>query len=253
MSNAHRHHNRLAIVAPRLPSRQSSFGDRIAAIAELGVATIAAERCAIAFQSSGVHAGQIVCAPRGDSRWDAVVNAVLTALDNRLSDAVAARGTKRARGVPSSIESIDQIALTAREIAAIARVEKTSEGYQLAGSVFTSGVSAVRIAIVARVDRAKSELEALLQLMARAAFVEIALGAADASLDFWRTHGAESGRQAIGAKQELVRERMAIGLPGPRGRCGAVCAAGRLLPALRRNRRSRRRLRSVDGRDCGRR
>ena len=98
------------------------------------------------------------------------MNAVLVALDNRLSDAVAARGTKRARGVPGSIESIDQVALTAREIAAIARVEKIVEGYQLAGSAFTDGVSAVRIAIVARVDRAENELEALLQLMARAAF-----------------------------------------------------------------------------------
>ena len=100
---------------------------------------------------------------------DAVVNAVLTALDNRLSDAVAARGTKRARCVPSQIESIDQIALTAREIAAIAESKRQARDYQLAGSVFTNGVSAVRIAIVAPVDRAQNELEALLQLMARAA------------------------------------------------------------------------------------
>jgi signal transduction histidine kinase len=137
------------------------------------------------------------------------VNAALVALENRLSDAFAARGTKRARGVPSSIESIDQIALTAREIAAIARVEKIDEGFQIAGSAFTDGISAVRIAIVARVGRAQNELEALMQLMARAAFGEIALGAARASLDFWRTHGAESGRQAVDAKRELLRERMA--------------------------------------------
>jgi signal transduction histidine kinase len=209
LSDSHRHHDRLAIVAPRLPSQQSSSGDRIAAIAELGLATIAAERCAVAFQSSAVSAGQIVCAPRGGSRWDAMVNAVLLALDNRLSDTVAARGTKRVRDVPDSIESIDQIALSAREIAAIARVEKVDEGFQIAGSAFSDGVCAVRIAIVARVECARNELEALLQLMARAAFGEIALGAAHASLDFWRAHGAESGRQAVGAKRELAQERMA--------------------------------------------
>jgi signal transduction histidine kinase len=204
-----KHRERLAIEAPLAASPQSSFGDRIAAIVELGVTTIAAGRCAIAFQSSGVDAGQMVCAPRGDSRWDAVVNAVLVALDNRLSDAVAARGTKRARGVPSSIESIEQVALSAREIAAIAQVENIGDGYQIAGSAFTDGVNSVRIAIVAGVDRARNELESLLQLMARAAFAEIALSAARASLEFWRTHGAESGRQAVGAKQELLRERMA--------------------------------------------
>ena len=228
MRDAHRHRDRLALVAPRLPSRDSSFGDRIAAIAELGVATVTAERCAIAFQSSGVDAGQAVCAPRGDSRWDAVVNAVLVALDNRLSDALAARGTRRARDVPGSIESIGQIALTAREIAAIARVEKIDEGFQVAGSAFTDGVSAVRIAIVARVDRAPNELEALLQLIARAAFGEIELGAARASLDFWRTHGAESGRQAIGAKRELLRERMAADYLD-----NAVAAVRRAHPADR--------------------
>jgi len=228
LRDAHRHRDRLALVAPRLPSRDSSFGDRIAAIAELGVATVTAERCAIAFQSSGVDAGQAVCAPRGDSRWDAVVNAVLVALDNRLSDALAARGTRRARDVPGSIESIGQIALTAREIAAIARVEKIDEGFQVAGSAFTDGVSAVRIAIVARVDRAPNELEALLQLIARAAFGEIELGAARASLDFWRTHGAESGRQAIGAKRELLRERMAADYLD-----NAVAAVRRAHPADR--------------------
>ena len=156
------------------------------------------------------------------------MNAVLVALDNRLSDAVAARGTKRARGVPGSIESIDQVALSAREIAAIARVEKIGEGHQIAASAFTDGVSAVRIAIVARVDRAENELEALLQLMARAAFAEIALGAARASLDFWRTHGAESGRQAVGAKRELLRERMATNYLDD-----AVAAVRRAQPAER--------------------
>jgi signal transduction histidine kinase len=229
LRDAHRHRDRLTIVAPRLPSRQSSFGDRIAAIAELGVASIAAERCAIAFQSSGADAGQIVCAPRGDSRWDAVVNALLLALDNRLSDAIAARGTKRTRGVPDSSESIDQVALTAREIAAIARgVEKIVEGYQLAGSAFTDGVNAVRVAIVARVDRAENEVEASLELMARSALGEIALDAAHASLDFWRTHGAESGRQAVSAKREVLRERMEADYLD-----NAVAAVRRAQPAER--------------------
>ncbi len=228
MRNVHRDRDRLALVAPRLPSRHSSFGDRIAAIAELGVATIAAERCAIAFQSNGVNAGQIVCAPRGDSRWDAVVNAVLVALENRLSDAVAARGAKSTRGVPGSIESIDQIALSTREIAAIARVEKIDEGFQIAGSAFTDGIRAVRIAIVARVDRGQNELEALLRLMARAAFCEIELGATRASLDFWRTHGAESGRQAVSAKRELLQERMAADYLD-----NAVAAVRRAHPAER--------------------
>ncbi len=45
--------------------------------------------------------------------------------------------------------------------------------------------------------------------MARAVFAEMALAAARASLEFWRTHGAESGRQAADAKRELVRERAA--------------------------------------------
>ncbi len=69
--------------------------------------------------------------------------------------------------------------------------------------------SAVRIAIVARADRARGELDASLELMARAVFGEIALSAARASLEFWRTHGAESGRQAVGARRELVQERLA--------------------------------------------
>ncbi|MGC2306335.1 sensor histidine kinase [Candidatus Binatus sp.] len=226
MRNVLKHRDRLATEASRPTSRQSSFGDRIAGIAELGVATIAAERCAIAFQSNGVHLAQLACAPRGDSRWDPLVKAVLLALDNRLSDAVAARGTKRPRGVATSNESIDQIALSAREIGAIARVEKTGEGFQIAGSAFTDGVSAVRIAIVAPFDRARSEIEALLQLMARSVFVEIELSASRASLEFWRTHGAENGRQAAGAKQELVRERTASDYLD-----NAVAAARRAQPA----------------------
>ena len=208
MANALKQRNQLAVVAPRAAARQTSLSDRIAAIAELGAGTLAAERCAIAFQSSGAGADEVVCAPHGDSRWDEVVNAVLVALENRLGDAVAGNGLKRARGAPGSIESIERVALSAREIDAIVRVEEI-DGRQITASAFIDGVSAVRIAMVARADRARGEPEASLELMARAVFGEMALAAARASLEFWRTHGAESGRQAVGAERELVRERAA--------------------------------------------
>ena len=71
------------------------------------------------------------------------------------------------------------------------------------------GAGAVRIAMVAGADRAHGEPEASLELMARAIFAEIALAAAHASLEFWRTHGAERGRQGAIAERELVRERAA--------------------------------------------
>ncbi|HEY9156918.1 sensor histidine kinase [Candidatus Binatus sp.] len=230
--------NQLAVLAPRPESRQISFSDRIAAIAELGAGTLAVERCAIAFPASGAGAADVVCAPRGDSRWDAVVNAVLSALDNRLGDAVAEYGSKRALRAPGSIESIERVALSTREIDAIVPVEKI-DGRQIAAAAFTDGVSAVRIAIVAQADRARSELEASLELMARAVFGEMALAAARAALEFWRTHGAESGRQAAGAKRELARERAAAnyldtavaaarrGQPNERfGRFGELVAGG---------------------------
>ncbi len=75
--------------------------------------------------------------------------------------------------------------------------------------------------------------------MARAVFGEIALAAAHASLEFWRTHGADSGRQAATAKRELARERAATnrldaavaaarrGQPNQRfGRFGELVAGG---------------------------
>jgi signal transduction histidine kinase len=208
LANALKPRNRLAVVAPRPAAPQASFSDRIAAIAELGAGTVAAERCAIAFPAGGAGGGEVVCAPRGESRWDKVVNAVLVAVEYRLGDAVAGYGLKRAHGAPASIESIERVALNAREIAAIVRVE-AMDGRQIAASAFTDGVSAVRIAMVARADRARGELEASLELMARAVFGEMALAAARGSLEFWRTHGAETGRQAIDARRELVRERAA--------------------------------------------
>ncbi len=116
LANALKQRNRLAVVAPRPTSRQTSFSDRIAAIAELGARMLAAERCAIAVTASGAGADEVVCAPRGDSRWDKVVNAVLAALDNRLGDAAAGYGMKRAPGAQGSIESIERVALSAREI-----------------------------------------------------------------------------------------------------------------------------------------
>jgi signal transduction histidine kinase len=195
-------------VAPPGP-REASFSDRVAAIAELGAATLAAERCVIAFRSGGAGAGEVVYAPNGDSRWDPALNALLSALDNRLGDAVAAGGMKRAHGLPDSIELLERIALSADEIDTVAQIEKTSDRHQAAAVALTDGVSAVRIAMVAWADRARNELEASLELMARAVAGEIALGASRASLEFWRTHGAESGRQAVAARQDLVRERAA--------------------------------------------
>jgi signal transduction histidine kinase len=210
LNNVLLHRDRLAIDAPRLAAaRRASYADRIVAIAQLGVATLAAARCAIAFRSSGAGADGVVYAPEGDSRWDEALNGILAALENRLSDAVAAGGMKRARRAPGSTESIAMIALSADEIDAIARLETISDGYQAAAASFTDGTSVVRIAMVVRADRARGELDASLGLIARAVFGEMALAAARASLEFWRAHGAERGRQAIGAKRELGQERAA--------------------------------------------
>jgi len=93
---------------------------------------------------------------------------------------------------------------------------------------FIDGLNAVRIATVARADRDCGEIDASLGLMARAVFGEIALASARASLDFWRTHGAENGRQAVGAKRELDRERAASNCLNE-----AVATARRAQPAER--------------------
>ena len=209
LRNTLRQRSHLAVAAPQPASRPASFSDRIAAIAELGAATLAAEQCAIAFQSGAAGTDEVAYAPREDSRWNETLNALLDALANRVSDAVAAGGRKRTRGLPGPIESLERIVLTEDQIGAIARAGKISDAHQLAASAFTDGASAVRIAIVARADRPRGDLDASLELMARAAFSEIALAAARASLEFWRTHGAESGRQAVGVRRELVQERAA--------------------------------------------
>ena len=179
------------------------MSDRIAALAELGAATLAAERYAIAFRSNPAGADDVVWAPHGDSRWDEVLNPLLGALDHRLTDAVAAGAIKRA-----PVESIESVALSPREIDAIVPAKKIDGKHQLAASVFTDGEHTVRIALVARADRSRVELEASLEFLARAVFGELALAAARASLEFWRIHGAERGRQAVGAKRDLGRQRI---------------------------------------------
>ena len=106
LGNALKHRSQLAVVAPPRASRQSTLCDRIAALAELGAATLAAERYAIAFRLNAASADDIVYAPRGDSRWDEVLNPLLAALDHRLTDAIAAGAIKRAEA-----ESIESVAL----------------------------------------------------------------------------------------------------------------------------------------------
>jgi len=169
-----------------------------------------------------------VYAPDGDSRWDPGLNAILAALENRIGDAAAASGKKRARSVAGSIESIERIVLSADEIGAIAPSENISKGHQLAAAAFADGVRTIRVVIVARLNRARSELDTTLELVAHAVFGEIALAAARASVEFWRAHGAESGRLAAGAKQELIHERAAATYLDE-----AVAAARRAQPSER--------------------
>jgi len=197
---------RLEADAPSPASRLQGLRDRALAIAELGAGMLAAERCVIAFRSSVSVADEVLCAPSGESRWDAIGKALLGALDNRIGDAFAADGRKRAPAARDSVE-IERVALSARDIEAIALGRQLDVRRQIAASAFTGGGTAVRIVMVTRADRTRNELEASLELMARAVFGEIALIAARDSLDFWRTHGAENGRRAVGAKRELDRER----------------------------------------------
>jgi len=189
---------------------------------------LAAERCVIAFQSSGADAGKVVCAPAGNSRWERVTDEVLVALGHRLGDAAAASRTKRARGASRSGAALERVTLSEREIDSITRTGKMDDAPRLAAAAFSDGANAVRIAILARADRAGDELEASLELMARAVFNALALAAARASLEFWRTHGAESGREAVGAKRELGRERAATNQLDD-----AVAAARRARPGER--------------------
>jgi signal transduction histidine kinase len=116
---------------------------------------------------------------------------------------------------------MQKVALSPREMNAIVQGGKLQDAAKIrdasihiAASAFTGGAiraSAVRVVLVAAGQDAESrspaELEALLELMARTVFSEIALGNASALVDFWRAHGAERGRDAGMAKRDLSRER----------------------------------------------
>jgi signal transduction histidine kinase len=184
------------------PSKTESLNDRIAAIAQLAARALAAERCSIAFQATTSGADDVVSAPPDP---DATVTALLGALSNRLSER-RSRAPAAARG---SAESIQTLALTPAELAAIAQIGKNGDQRLAAAAAFSDGGSTVRIAIVAPADRTRAELNASMELMARAVLSELALSSARTSLDFWRTHGAERSRQAAGARRELLREREA--------------------------------------------
>ena len=160
--------------------------EAIAAIAALGAKAVAAERCAVAWSANGRE--QIIWVPDRDSRWDHVIVTVLSALDNRLSDAAAAEADG---GRDSASASLARISLTARELASFASGMKPfQEGVQFVASALHDGQSAVRIALVAATDRARKELEVILELVAVSAIAEISRAASVATLDFWRAHAA---------------------------------------------------------------
>src|SRR4051812_2768298 len=60
----------------------------IASIAALGSRALSAERCAVTW-SNGARS-EIVWIPDADSRWDAAIVTVLSALDNRVNDRIVA-------------------------------------------------------------------------------------------------------------------------------------------------------------------
>jgi signal transduction histidine kinase len=112
----------------------------------------------------------------------------------------------------SNRESSRRIALSVRELDAIARAAHTNDAdapVHLAGAAFIDGGQPVRIALVAPFDRTRGEIEASLELIARANFAELELSAVRASLEFWRRQGARTGREANGATRALARERRA--------------------------------------------
>ena len=206
MENALKQRSHVAASAQPL-QRQTTLGDRIAAVAMLGASAVPGGRCAIAWSSAGPE--RVVLAPTTDSRWDEVVFAVLAALDNRLSDAPASRRSDSPSDDASA--SIQKIGLSPREMNAIVRGKKLQDAanlrdaaIQVAASAFTGGAirgSTVRVVLVAdgedALSRSPAELEAMLELMARSVFAEIALGNASALADFWRAHGAERGRERL--------------------------------------------------------
>ena len=197
--------DRLAVISTARVSNDISLSRRILAIARLGTRILGAERCAIAFQPSRSSADEVVSTGQGDSRWDGIVSALLGALANRFGD----ERLKPTVGATESIGTIESVALSAHEIDAIAPAARSDLRRTLAASAFTDGASTVRIAIAADADRNRSELEPPLELIARAALGEIALSDAQASLGFWRSHGAEKSRMAIDAEHELAHQREA--------------------------------------------
>lgn len=182
-----------------------SPAEAIAALAALGANAVAAERCAVAWSANGRE--QIIWVPDRDSRWDHVIVTVLSALDNRLSDAAAAEAD-RSRDAASA--SLTMISLTARELASFAAGTKPfQEGVQFVASALHDGQSAVRIVLVAATDRARKELEVMLELIGASAIAEISRAASVATLDFWRAHAAKSAADANEARKNLqyVREQ----------------------------------------------
>jgi signal transduction histidine kinase len=173
----------------------------------------------MAFQSVSSGVDDVVFAPDGGSRWDPIVNALLSALANRTSDTKAS---------PAKVMSIERTVLSTDETNAIERAGKTDGRRLLAASAFNDGVSNVRIAIVAPSDRNHGELEASIELFAHAVLSEIALSSARISLEFWRSRGAERSAQAVGAKQELMRQRDAESRLNE-----AIAAARRAQPSER--------------------
>ena len=180
-----------------------SPADAIATLAALGANAVAAERCAVAWSANGRE--QIIWVPDRDSRWDHVVVTVLSALDNRLSDAAAVEAD---RSRDSASASLTKILLTARELASFAAGTKPfQEGVQFVASALHDGQNAVRIVLVAATDRARIELEVILELIGVSALAEISRAASVATLDFWRAHASRSAAHANEARKALQHER----------------------------------------------
>jgi len=147
------------------------------------------------------------------------VNTLLGALANRIGDLEPKR---------PNLMSIERTVLSTHDTIAIGRAGQTDGRRLLAASAFNDGGGTVRIAIVAPPERNHSELEASIELIAHAALGELALAGARTSLEFWRGRGAEKGRQAAGAEEELVREREAESRMNE-----AIAAARRARPSER--------------------
>src|SRR5260370_1916363 len=202
--------NRLAVVAARPTPHQAPVGDPVAAIAALGASVVSGGRCAIAWSRAGAQ--HVVQGAGNDTRWNGVVLAGLAALDNRLSDFAANRSKQVRNASRSSVESatsIQRVALSAHEIDAIVRTGIQDAPVQVAASAFADSACAVRIVLVGEQVRPLRELEALLEVIARAVFSETALESARASAEFLRSYVQHRARDASNANTDLSRERSA--------------------------------------------